>query len=130
MKIRNDMTKARHGKQQVCGAIMILALLGAQGCSTATAAGCGVGVLAGMALAGVAAASAPKNSSVDGGAVVLGGGIFGVASGCSAAAVAAAVASPKKHTDPTWTPAPEESEGDPQSAEAPPAKPPRSTPYK
>jgi hypothetical protein len=93
----NDTTNAARGEKRVCCAIlMILALLGAPGCSTATAAGCGVGVLTGVALAGVAAASTPKNSSVDAGAAIIGGSLFGVVSGCSAAATAEAVASSQR----------------------------------
>jgi hypothetical protein len=48
-------------------------------------------VLAGVLLAAAAAGSA-SDPSVDTGAVLLGGGLFGIASGCSAAGVAAAVA--------------------------------------
>ncbi|HEX2676100.1 MAG TPA: hypothetical protein VHM19_05655 [Polyangiales bacterium] len=61
------------------------------GCSTATAAGCGAGTLAGIGVAALALAGS-DNSGVDGGAVVLGGGIFGVVAGCTGAAVAEAVA--------------------------------------
>lgn len=94
MKIENGTTKATRGAHYLCCAIMILALGGASGCSTAVLAGCGVGIASGAALGGIAAASAPRNS-VDVGTVMLGGSIFGLVSGCSAAAVANAVATSK-----------------------------------
>jgi hypothetical protein len=70
---------------------LVIAIAGSQGCSTPTAAGCGVGVLAGMALAGIAAASAKTDSSTTGKAV-LGGSLFGIVSGCSGGGVAEAIA--------------------------------------
>jgi hypothetical protein len=68
--------------------LTIICIVSASGCTTATAAGCGVGVLAGMALAGVSVAIAGENANVSVGQVLVGGGLFGIASGCSAAAVA------------------------------------------
>lgn len=65
-------------------------------CSTASAAGCLSGMGAGMALAGIAVASTnsqPQQAHVDGGTAVLGGLLFGAVSGCTAAAVADAIAS-------------------------------------
>ncbi|MEO7591740.1 MAG: hypothetical protein ABI134_11055, partial [Byssovorax sp.] len=94
MKIEDGTTKAARGAHYLCCAIMILALGGASGCSTAVLAGCGVGIASGAALGGIAAASA-KGNSVDVGTVMLGGSIFGLVSGCSAAAVANAVATSK-----------------------------------
>jgi hypothetical protein len=74
---------------------MLFAMVGAQGCSTATAAGCGVGIASGVALAGIAAGSSEGIDADDMGVVMLGGGIFGVVSGCTAAIVADAIARPK-----------------------------------
>jgi hypothetical protein len=94
MKIVDETTKTARCTKYLCCATMLLGLLGTQGCSMATLAGCGTGVATGVALAGIAAASAGSNNSgsVDVGTAMLGGSIFGVVSGCSAAAVADAVA--------------------------------------
>jgi hypothetical protein len=72
-------------------ALAALALWSAPGCSTPTAAGCGVGVLAGVALSGIALASS-QDPSLDAGPVLLGGSLFGLTSGCAAAGVSEAVA--------------------------------------
>ncbi len=91
MKIGDDTTKTARGMKYMCGTVMLLSLLGAPGCSAATAAGCGVGVLTGVALAGIAAASTKTDNA---GTVMLGGGLFGVTSGCAAAGVADLIARP------------------------------------
>ena len=93
MTAGDDTTAAMRWMKPLCCATMLFALVGAQGCSTATLAGCGVGVATGVALAGIAAASSKETSDMTG-IAMLGGGMFGVTSGCSAAAVAAAIASP------------------------------------
>ena len=67
-------------------AALALAITATPACTTATAAGCGVGIAAGVALAGIAAAS--SKGSVNAGTAMVGGGLFGIASGCSAAGVA------------------------------------------
>jgi hypothetical protein len=84
---------ALHTKSTIA-ALVVLSITGTslQGCSGATAAGCGVGVLATLALVGLAAASSGDDLDGDVGTVVLGSTIIGSAVGCPAAAVAEAIA--------------------------------------
>jgi hypothetical protein len=82
-----------------CHAALAVCLLFAQvGCTKATTFGCAAGIGAGLGLAAAAAAGS-NDPNLDAGAVVLGGGLFGVTSGCLAAAVADAVA--RGETKPT-----------------------------
>ena len=96
----SDSQATLRGVRHLACAIMLLALAGAQGCSAATAAGCGVGTATGMLVATVAASSvntgASYSAGVPMGTAMLGGAIFGVASGCAAAGVADLLARPKK----------------------------------
>jgi hypothetical protein len=109
------------GKQCASSIVVAFTLLATQGCTAATSgaigAGCGVGLLAGITLAGVAVAANGSGSQVDSqgnqqakvdpSAAMLGGAMFGLASGCSAAAVAAAIAAPKREGQHAWS-SPEE----------------------
>jgi hypothetical protein len=81
-------------KNSLMAAGIILCITGAslQGCTAATAAGCGVGVLSTLALVGLVAASSGDDFDGDLGTVFLGSAILGGAVGCPAAAVSEAIA--------------------------------------
>lgn len=81
-------------RRAACCVMLVGSLLAATGCSTATAAGCAVGTLTGMAVAMGATAGTELNA----GQALLGGGIFGITSGCAAAATADALASPSRNS--------------------------------
>jgi hypothetical protein len=88
------MTWKRTFSRCVC-LLLPAAGLTLQGCSTATAVGCGVGIAAATALGAVSALAASNNqegSSPPVGLVMLGSAMFGAVSGCSAAAAAEQVA--------------------------------------
>lgn len=76
------------------GAAVLLTAAGA--CSAASAVGCVTGVASGVALGGIAASGSSddpeREVEIDTGAAMLGGAIFGAVSGCTAAAVADAMA--------------------------------------
>ena len=72
-------------------ALVLCLLFGQVGCTKASTFGCAAGIGAGLGLAALAAAQT-NDPNLDAGAVVLGGGLFGITSGCLAAVVADAVA--------------------------------------
>jgi hypothetical protein len=86
----HEQHAALRGRRCISCGLIALALLVMPGCSGATAAGCGMGVVTG-ALIGALAAVSSENPEADVGTVMLGGSIFGIASGCSGAAVAESI---------------------------------------
>jgi hypothetical protein len=102
---RRLQSVARSAARPAIGAIAILLVLSSSACRGHTAAGCGAGLAVGMLL-GALSAGVADDPSIDVGSGLLGGGLFGIAAGCTGAATVDAMTRSKEKVEPLPPPEP------------------------